>query len=156
MKWVCALLLAGCGLTGSPGDGLTFTAPYGWQASVGSLGTSEYWQSPSRSDERLFLIRSAGEQADLSNPPVSIYLGDPNMPSGIESREKIEICGDQAAVYLIGKGFRRSGSGEVESYTRVVYSSVNGHTYLAGYAYPVTSVPNGEALAALRQLCVKR
>ncbi|MBV8655075.1 MAG: hypothetical protein JO160_03450, partial [Candidatus Eremiobacteraeota bacterium] len=54
----CAVILAGCGLTSSPAEGLTFSPPAGWQSSPGIMGFMQFWRSPTNSEEVLMLFRS--------------------------------------------------------------------------------------------------
>jgi hypothetical protein len=152
----CALFLTGCGLTSSPADGLTFTAPYGWQASPGIMGYMQYWHPASRRDEMLVLIRSPFKQLDLSHAPNRIDLGNSTSRTHFDSWDRVEICGNQPAIYVIGESYRDTKSGEVERHMRMVMTNLSGATYIALYAYPLTGLPNGEALASLRQLCLKR
>jgi hypothetical protein len=148
-------MLAGCGLTSSPADELTFRAPYGWSATPGILGTAQVWDPASRDGEVLVIVRLPGKQLDLSRATDQINLGT-NAREQVDSVDKITICGSQPAVYVIGESFQKTSSGDVESHSRVVMSNVNGGTYMAAYVYPMTTEPNGEALAALRQLCIKK
>jgi hypothetical protein len=70
----------------------------------------------------------------------------------INSWDKVTICGDQPALYGIGEYLQNMRYAEN---TRVVVSNADGAGYAAQYVYPVTVQPNGEALAALRQLCAQ-
>jgi hypothetical protein len=153
---LCAFILGGCGLTSSPADGLTFRAPYGWQGTPGILGTAQIWHPPAQDGEVLMIVRLPIQQLDLSRATSQIDLQNASSREHVDSVDRIKICGNQPAVYMIGENFRKSVTGDVESHNRVVMSNLNGATYLAVYTYPMTAEPNGEALAALRQLCVKK
>ena len=141
----CVLLLAGCGAAA----GLTFHAPYGWKAEpYALLAGGQFWSSPFRGDEWLLLVRR--REVDLSNVAhvYSIQFGRTH----IDRWDKVTICGDQPALYGVGEYFQNMKNAEN---MRLVISNVNGAGYVAQYVYPVTVEPNGEALAALWQLCVK-
>jgi hypothetical protein len=148
---LCAMLLSGCGLTSSPADGLTFTAPYGWQASPGIMGFMQFWKPPARSDEVLMLFRSP-KQINPDEVLTSAKLKD----TRIESKQDIKICGNKPAVYFTGAGTSSSANNaSTEAQMRMVMTNANGASYFAMYVYPIGTQPNGEALAALRELCPK-
>ena len=102
------------------------------------------------------LVRLPFQQLDLARATNRIDLENTSSLQHVDSVERVTICGSQPAVYMIGENYRQSRSGEVESHNRVVMSNLNGATYMAVYTYPMTGEPNGEALAALRQLCAKK
>jgi hypothetical protein len=154
----CVLFLRGCGLTSSPADSLTFHAPYGWRASPGILGYVQFWYAPA-GDQALILIRSP-KMVDLSR---SVSQADferssssTNVRWHVDSFDRVTVCGNQPAIYMIGEAYKDTKNGQVEDDARMVMSNVNGATYIAAYTYPQTGEPNGEALAALRQLCLKK
>jgi hypothetical protein len=139
------LVFAGCSSTA----GLTFHAPYGWKAQpYALLAGGQFWSSPFRGDEWLLLVRR--REVDLSN-----VVNVSSMQFGrthIDGWYKVTICGNQPALYGIGEYYQSMKNPEN---MRLVVSNVNGAGYVAQYVYPVTIEPNGEALAALRQLCVQ-
>jgi len=147
-----ALLLAGCGLTSSPADGLTFTAPSGWQPSPGILGFMQFWKPPSGNDEILMLFKSP-KQIDTKEAFSNAKLND----SHIDEQRDIKICGNQDAVYVKGEAKSSVNSAPSrESDMQMVMSNVSGTSYFAMYIYPVHARPNAEAVSALRELCAKR
>ena len=148
---VCATILGGCGLTSSPADGLIFRPPAGWQGSPGIMGFMQFWKPPSRGDEVLMLFRSP-KQIDPNEVLTSAKLKD----ARIERRQEIKICGNQPAVYFVGAGTSSSGNNtSTEAEMQMVMTNANGAAYFAMYVYPIGTRPNGEALAALRELCLK-
>jgi hypothetical protein len=148
---MCATILAGCGLTSSPAEGLAFRPPAGWQGSPGIMGFMQFWRSPTRSDEVLMLFRSP-KQMDPNEVLTSAKLRD----TRIERRQEIKICGNQPAVYFVGAGTSSSANNaSTEAEMQMVMTNANGAAYFAMYVYPVGTQPNGEALAALRELCPK-
>jgi hypothetical protein len=153
----CVLFLTSCGLTSSPADSLAFHAPYGWKASPGILGYVQFWYAPA-GQQALLLIRSP-KMIDLSRANQADFetsTSNTNMRWHVDSLDRVAICGDQPALYMIGEAYRDGKNGQVEDDARMVMSNVNGATYVAAYTYPQTGEPNGEALAALRQLCLKK
>ena len=148
---LASLLLAGCGLTNSPADGLTFTAPPGWHASPGIMGFMQFWTSPSPSDEVLMLFRSPKE-LDRSQVFESGKLKD----AKIDRQTEIQICGNQPATYI--KGTAESSTNNQPSTPHnieVTTTNANGTTYFAMYVYPLNARPDAQAESALHELCVK-
>lgn len=145
---LCALGLAGCGLTSSPADGLTFKAPAGWQGSPGIMGYMQFWTSPGQSKEVLMLFKSP-KPLDRKDVFSNAQMKD----SEVESDQRITICGNQAADFLRATG-KSSQNGQNDR-MQMIMTDVAGTTYLAMYVYPVGTQPNGDAAAALRQLCAK-
>jgi hypothetical protein len=145
-----ALLLAGCGLTSSPADNLTFQAPVGWQASPGILGYMQFWKPPSGASEMLFLFKSP-KPIDTKQAFSDAKLGDEN----VEQQQQIKICGNQPAMFVKAKGTSTASGGSVQSEVQMTISTVGGNSYFAMYVYPANGRPNEQATAALRQLCAK-
>ena len=141
-----AVLLTGCGLVKSPADGLTFAAPYGWQPSTPVGDVARAWISPSGPSESMTLFRFPKE-LDLNDAAADENFNNTHF----SSKQRITICGNQPATYLIGT--RTSPDTGTVLNVRAVVTNTNGATYRAIYFYPPTTLPNGEALAALRQLC---
>jgi hypothetical protein len=149
---LCVALLCGCGLTSSPADGLAFRPPAGWQGSPGIMGFMQFWKPPASSDEVLMLFRSP-KQIDPNEVLASAKLRD----TRIERKQVIKICGNQPASYFVGAGTSSSNNNATtQAEMQMVMTNANGASYFAMYVYPVGTRPNGEALAALRELCPKR
>jgi hypothetical protein len=148
----CAVAVAGCGLTSSPADGLTFTAPSGWHASPGIMGFAQVWTSTSNSDEVLMLFRSPKE-LDREQVFESGKLKD----AQIDQQRQITICGNQPATYL--KGTAQSSVNNQPNKPHILemtMSNSGGNTYFAMYVYSPNRHPNAQAESALRELCVKQ
>ncbi len=154
---LCTAALAGCGLTSSPADNLTFKAPAGWSASPGIMGYMQFWKASD--DEMLMLFKSPKE---ISEKDVfsSAKLND----ATIVERKDVTICNGQHAAYMLARGTATettsTGGGvsvdkKTQSYVQAMETDANGTTYFALYIYPVDAKPNAEAVAALRQLCPK-
>jgi hypothetical protein len=148
---VLAVLLTGCGLTSSPADGLTFTAPSGWESSPGIMGFMQFWSPRSNSDEVLMLFRSP-KQIDRAEVLKSGKLQN----AQIEQQQQITICGNQAAMYF--KGSAQSSTDNHPSkphHLEMTMTNANGATYFAMYVYPMDRAANAQAESALRELCAK-
>ena len=147
---LCAAMLAatGCGFNSSPADNLTFKPPTGWQGSPGIMGFMQLWKAPNRNDEVLMLFKSP---RPIQPSEVSQQCG----PEGHEGRENVQhirICNNQPAELLTAQGTHGQGK---DSIVDMVMSKAGGATYMAMYVYPVGGAPDGEATAALRELCTK-
>jgi hypothetical protein len=147
-----ALLLAasGCGLTSSPADGLTFTAPPGWQASPGIMGFMQFWKAPD-SKQVLMLFKSPKpvKESDVFS---SAKMND----TTTEEQRTIQICGNQAAQYVRGRGTTSGDSGKkTDDNIQLVMTTAGGATYFAMYVYPLDMTPDAQAAAAIRELCLK-
>jgi hypothetical protein len=155
-RWIavsaaCAALLAGCGLTSSPADDLTFAAPAGWRASPGIMGFMQFWTSPSNSDEVLMLFRSP-KQLDRQEVFESGKVKD----ARVEQQHDITICGNQPATFL--KAVAQSSTNNrptTPHHLEMTMTNANGTTYFAMYVYPLDGTPNAQAERALRELCTK-
>lgn len=148
-----AALLAGCGLTSSPADGLAFTAPSGWQASPGIMGFMQFWDHPvnAHSHEVLMLFRSP-KQLDRSQ----IFESGKLQNAQIDQQRQITICGNQPATLFVGTA--ESSTGDQQSTPHkleMTMTNAGGTTYFAMYVYPVGARPNAQAESALREICVK-
>ncbi|HEY1656653.1 MAG TPA: hypothetical protein VGF86_16230 [Candidatus Tumulicola sp.] len=141
-----ALILAGCGLTSSPADNLTFKAPKGWSGSPGIMGFMQFWKAPG-SDEVLMVFRSPKplKTTEVFN---SADLRD----AKVENQKAITICGSQPAEFFKAQGTSKGGH---DSNIEMVMTNAGGATYMAMYVYPVGIAVNADAEAALRQLCTK-
>ena len=146
----CALALAACGLNSSPAQGLRFAPPPGWQSSPGIMGFMQFWRTP---DDREVLILFKSPRAITPNDVLSNYrMKDTLQGMQIEERRAIEICGNQPATYVRGRGRSvRRGDQDVE----FVLTTVRGTGYFALYARPIGATPNSAAEAALREICPK-
>jgi hypothetical protein len=148
----CVLLLSiltagGCGFTSSPADNLTFKAPAGWPSSPGIMGFMQFWKAPNGNKEVLMLFKSPKplQAHDVFN---SANLKD----AKVETQKPITICGSQPAEFFQAQGTSSQGG---NSNIEMVMTNAAGSTYLAMYIYPVGGSPNGDAAAALRELCSK-
>lgn len=145
-----ALVVAGCGFSGSPADGLRFQPPPGWHSSKWVMGFMQFWSSPSER-EVIMLFRSpkplpAGDV--FSNQQMQQRLKDVT----VVRHNSTVICGNQPATYIQAQGSSsRGGDDTVEMIT----TAAQGTSYMAMYVRPMGSAPNPSAETALRQLCPK-
>jgi hypothetical protein len=147
-----ALLLCGCGLTSSPAEDLTFSAPAGWQASPGILGLAQFWKPSFNSDEVLMLFRSP-KPIDREEVFASGKVKD----ARLDEQREIRICGNQPATYIKGRAQSSVDNHPGKPHRlEVVTSNVDGVTYFAMYVSPLDRAPSPQAESALRDLCAKR
>lgn len=147
---VCASLLAGCGLTSSPAEGLTFKPPSKWQPSPGIMGFMQFWK-PAASDSEVLMLFKSPKQLD----PSEVFSSAKLKNGRIERQQSIKICGNQPAVFFKAVATSSTGTTNKDDDVQMVMTNANGTTYFAMYLYPVKTVPNTEAVAALRELCSK-
>jgi len=146
-----ALALAACGFSSSPADNLRFQAPPGWRASPGIMGFMQFWQAPANDREVLFLFKSPRPVSanDVFSPA---NMRDTMRDVTITQRNAIQICGNQPATYMQGRGYSPKRGDETLD---LVITTTNGASYFALYARPIAAPPNPMAEAALRELCPK-
>lgn len=147
---VGALTQSGCGFASSPADNLRFQPPPGWHASPGIMGFMQFWRPPSNDREVLMLFKSPKPVTanDVFSPE---NMRDTMHDVTITQRSAIQICDNQPATYIQGRGQSRRGDENVE----VVITTTRATTYFALYARPIGAPPNPMAEAALRELCAK-
>lgn len=148
---IVAIAQVGCGFGSSPAEGLRFSAPPGWRSSPGIMGLMQFWRSPTNDQEVLMLFRSpkplpAGDI--FSNSQMQETLKD----VVVTRRSRIKICGNQPATAIEARGSSAKGGDE---YVEMVMTAARGTSYFAMYVRPITSMPNPQAVAALRELCLK-
>lgn len=133
------------GLTKSPADGLTFTAPADWKSSPGIMGMMQFWVS-SDSKHVLMLFRvptdfktdQAFSSADVKDEHV-------------ESQRDLKLCGDVPAQYT--KAIATSSrTGDDTNLEMIVAKNADGEI-ITMYMYPIGATPNPTAEAALSQIC---
>jgi hypothetical protein len=146
----CALALAACAFNASPAQGLKFQPPPGWQSSPGIMGFMQFWRTPN-DREALILFKSPTPLTAndvFSNDRMKDTLKDMQ----VEQRHSIQICGNQPATYVRGRGTSpKRGDEDVE----MVFTTINRASYFALYTRPIGAAPNFAAQAALRELCPK-
>ncbi len=142
-----ALAVGGFGLTNSPADNLTFKAPSGWQSSPGIMGFMQFWKSPNSKNEVLMLFKSPKPLATTE-----VFKSADFNDAKVEAQKPITICGNQPAQYYKALGRSKGGT---DSSVEMVMTTAGGTTYFAMYVYPVGTATNGDAEAALRELCTK-
>ncbi len=114
------------------------------------MGFMQFWRTPD-DREALMLFKSPTRLTAndvFSNDRMQDTLKDVQ----IEQRRPIQICGNQPATYVRGRGTSpKRGDEDVE----MVFTSINNTSYFALYVRPIGSAPNFAAQAALRELCTK-
>jgi hypothetical protein len=147
---VAAALTSGCGLTASPADNITFTAPKDWSSSPGIAGFAQFWRS-GRKGEALILFRSP-KPITASDVLQSANVHDVQ----IQSRKDITICDGQEAQQILirAKDDAKDDPHVVDATT--VMSTTGGVTYFAVYVHRIEMPANADAAAAVRELCPKK
>ena len=145
-----ALTFAGCGLSASPADGLTFRAPAGWQSSPGIMGLMQFWRSPQTDREILMLFKSP-KALKPSDVFTDARFNNGLKDTTIENRSSIQICDHQPATLVQARGTSTHGDERVD----LMLTTLNGNSYFALYVRPLGMPPNPMAEAALRELCAK-
>ena len=156
---LCAVvLLTACGLTKSPAEDINFVAPNGWQSTPGIMGRFQLWTGGANGKQVLMLMKlpqdakidrtfNASDMKDLAGPSA---VKDATM---LEQRT-MKICGTQPALYMKMRGVS-SGQTKTEEMIEAVMSKVSDGTFMAMHMYPVGSVPDPQADAAIYELCPK-
>lgn len=145
-----AIGAAGCGLTSSPADNLSFKPPPSWKGSPGIMGFMQLWRAPSN-DQVLMLFKSP-KPIQTSQVFSSADLKD----ASDVTTQHITICGSQPAELMTARGTSQSLTQKRRDVNiAMVMSDAAGATYMALYVYPVGAQPDAGANAALRELCTK-
>jgi hypothetical protein len=146
-----AFVLAGCGLSASPADGLSFHAPAGWRSSPGIMGFMQFWRPPVDDREVLMLIKSPRplKSSDIFS---DARMNDTLKGATVERRQEILICNRQPAMYFEARGTSSQGG---DARVEAVMTNMSGGTYFAMYIRPIAAAPNPTAQASLRELCAK-
>jgi hypothetical protein len=110
----------------------------------------QFWRT---ADEREALILFKSPRPITANDILSNdRMKDTLQGLQIEQRHAIQICGNQPATYVRGRGTSpKHGDEDAE----MVITTVNGTSYFALYVRPIGAEPNFAAQAALRELCAK-
>jgi hypothetical protein len=154
-------LLSACGLLKSPAEDITFQAPSGWQSTPGIMGRFQLWTGGTTSKQMLMLMKlpqdakmdSAFSDADFKEMSGSARVKD----ATVVERRSMNICGNQPALYMKMRGVSVTNNSEkTEELIDTVLSKVSDGTYMAMHMYPVGSVPDQQAEAAIYELCPKR
>jgi hypothetical protein len=99
----------------------------------------------------LFLFRSPKpvSATDVFSPA---NMHDTMRDVTVTQRSAIQICGNQPATFIQGRGTSpQRGDENID----LVVTTTNGVSYFALYARPIATPPNPAAEAALRELCTK-
>ncbi len=110
----------------------------------------QFWRTP---DDRETLILFKSPTPLTANDVFSNdRMQDTLKDMQIEERHAIQICGNQPATYVRGRGTSpKRGDEDVE----MVMTTVRSTSYFALYVRPIGARPTFAAQAALRELCPK-
>jgi hypothetical protein len=150
------VLLTACGLTKSPAEGINFVAPNGWQSTPGIMGRFQLWTGGANAKQVLMLMKLP-QDAKIDRTFSPSDMKDLAGPSAVKDATMLEqrtmkICGNQPALYMKMRGVS-SGQTKTEEMIEAVVSKVSDGTFMAMHVYPVGSVPDPQADAAIYELC---
>lgn len=153
-----AVLLTACGLMKSPAEDINFVAPTGWHSTPGIMGRFQLWTGGANAKQVLMLMKlpqdskidQSFDASDFKQITGPTSVRDATM---LEQRN-MKICGSQAAMYMKMRGVS-NGQTKTEEMIEAVVSKVSDGTFMAMHMYPVGSVPDPQAEAAIYELCPK-
>ena len=142
-----ALATTACGgLTKSPAEGLTFTAPADWKATPGIMGMMQFWMSPDKKQALMLFRVPADFKTDQAFSSADVK------DAHIESQRTIKLCGNMPAQYM--KAIATSSrTGDDNNLEMTIAKGSDGNTLMAMYVYPIGTKPDATADAAIYQLC---
>jgi hypothetical protein len=152
-------LLTACGFMKSPAEDINFTAPTGWQSTPGIMGRFQLWTGGGAKAQVLMLMKLP-QDAKIDRSFDSSDFKEMTGPTSVKDATMLEqrtmkICGSQPAMYMKMRGVSNSGSQKTEEMIEAVVSRVSDGTFMAMHMYPIGSVPDPQAEAAIYELCPK-
>jgi hypothetical protein len=126
---ITVIMLAGCNRQFT--NDLAFRAPAGW-VHAPAPGGGELWVKGGKSGESIMAQRV-----------------DTPLPPRHPDWKNISICGDHPAVFMVQK----NNPGQIWEGVSTNWGPTR---YMAVYVRPVNSIPDRQAEAAIRALCLKR
>lgn len=141
-------LLVGCsGLTKSPAEGLTFTAPPGFTSKASVMGVTQIWTT---SDNRQVML--------VLRLPVVVTSTDALKSANVKdakilANKAIALCGHRPAMYMELSGVNSTDNSN--EFVDAVFLRGTTHTLISMYIYSQDVKPDPAAQAALRELCAK-
>lgn len=154
-------LLTACGLTKSPADDITFSAPASWHGTPGIMGRFQLWTGGTDSKEVLMLMKlpqdakidKSFNASDFKDAAGTVPVKNATM----EEQRDMTICGNQPAMFMKMRGVStNNGDKKTDEMIEAVVSKVSDGTFMAMHMYPVGSVPDAQAEAAIYELCPKK
>jgi len=155
-------LLTACGLTKSPAEDINFTAPADWQSTPGIMGRFQLWTGGPATGKQVLMLMKLPQDAKIDKSFSSSDFKEMSGPASVKDATMLEqrnmtICGSQPAMYMKMRGVSsNSGSQKTEEMVEAVISKVSDGTFMAMHMYPVGSVPDTQAEAAIYELCPKK
>jgi hypothetical protein len=141
-----ALATSACGgLTKSPADGITFTAPSTWQSSPGIMGMMQFWTSPDKKQVLMLFKVPADFKTDQAFSSAEVK------DAHIEEERSVKICGNMQADYT--KAIATSSRTGDDNNLEMIAAKADGGVFMAMYIYPIGTKPDPTAGAAIYQLC---
>jgi hypothetical protein len=141
-----AVATAACGgLTKSPTEGLTFKPPAGWTSSPGIMGMMQFWTSPDK--KQVMLLFNVPSDFKMDEAFSSADVKDAH----IETQRSMKICGNVDAQYV--KAIATSSRTGDDTNLEMIQAKGSSGTLISMYVYPIGAKPDGDAEAALSELC---
>lgn len=151
-------ILTACGLMKSPAEDINFVAPSGWQSTPGIMGRFQLWTGGANAKQVLMLMKLP-QDAKIDRSFDASDVKELTGPTSVKDATMLEqrtmkICGNQPALYMKMRGVS-NGQTKTEEMIEAVLSKVSDGTFMAMHMYPVGSVPDPQADAAIYELCPK-
>jgi hypothetical protein len=154
--------LSACGLTKSPAEDINFVAPDGWQGTPGIMGRFQLWTGGAANDKQVLMLMKLPQDAKIDKSFSASDFKDATGPASVKDATMLEqrtmnICGSQPAMYMKMRGVSSSTDNKkTNEMISAVISKVSDGTFMAMHMYPVGSVPDAQAEAAIYELCPKK
>jgi len=151
-----SIVLAGCGLTTSPADGLNFHAPSGWQGTPGVMGRFQMWVSGGSKEQKqivMLMKLPADVKLSLADFKANQSAGQPGAmkDATVLQQRKMTLCSNQDSLYVKMQG--KSSTNDNQELVEAVITKAPDATYYAMYAYPLATSPDTAAQAAIFEIC---
>jgi hypothetical protein len=152
-------LLTACGFMKSPAEDINFEAPSGWQSTPGIMGRFQLWTGGSANAKQVLMLMKLPQDAKIDRSFDASDMKDLTGPASVKDatmldQRRMTICGNQPALYMKMRG--ASNSQKTNEMIEAVVSKVSDGTFMAMHMYPVGSVPDSQAEAAIYELCPKK
>jgi hypothetical protein len=153
---LAAATLTACGLTKSPAEGLTFTAPSGWTGTPGIMGRFQLWTGTGDASGHVLMLMKLPADTNLKADFDMDNLKDVNGSASLKdakilARRTMTLCNGQQSMFMKMQG--KSKNQNTEESIEAVLSKASDGTYMAMYMYPIGAATNPAAEAAIYELC---
>jgi hypothetical protein len=155
-------ILTACGLTKSPAEDITFTAPTDWTSTPGIMGRFQLWTGGPASAKQVLMLMKLPQDSKIDRSFNASDIKEMTGPASVKDATMVEqrnmtICGSQPATYMKMRGVSsNNGNRKTDEMIETVISKVSDGTYMAMHMYPVGTDPDKQAEAAIYELCPKK